>query len=199
MTFVFLVTILETPECVLSHHIRYLLYDVNPPEGFNLRRDVYIRMASLVKTLTKDGDDWVLVLPPWGRLYHWQSPDIYQLRIPWGEFFSLTSLQVNVPVIEYEEFIAGKFLTWVTQTNIRTFGFLFSQFCINTSLISSGLSTLKPNRPLRFVLLFVCRERRPVYRSGFGTAELCWRLDRWEMGGKSRWTAVHREAYVLQR
>uniref|UniRef100_H3DG95 GDP-fucose protein O-fucosyltransferase 2 n=1 Tax=Tetraodon nigroviridis TaxID=99883 RepID=H3DG95_TETNG len=84
----------------------YLLYDVNPPEGFNLRRDVYIRMASLVKTLTKDGDDWVLVLPPWGRLYHWQSPDIYQLRIPWGEFFSLTSLQVNVPVIEYEEFIA---------------------------------------------------------------------------------------------
>lgn len=72
-------------------------------------------MASLVKTLTKDGYDWVLVLPPWGRLYHWQSPDIYQLRIPWGEFFSLTSLQVNVPVIEYEEFIAGKFLIMVTQ------------------------------------------------------------------------------------
>lgn len=86
---------------------RYLLYDVNPPEGFNLRRDVYIRMASLVKTLRKDGGDWVLVLPPWGRLYHWQSPNIYQVRIPWGEFFSLTSLQANVPVIEYEEFIAG--------------------------------------------------------------------------------------------
>lgn len=87
---------------------RYLLYDVNPPEGFNLRRDVYIRMASLVKTLRKDGGDWVLVLPPWGRLYHWQSPNIYQIRIPWGEFFSLTSLQTNVPVIEYEEFIAGQ-------------------------------------------------------------------------------------------
>lgn len=84
------------------------MYDVNPPEGFNLRRDVYIRMASLVKTLRKDGDDWVLVLPPWGRLYHWQSPNIYQIRIPWGEFFSLTSLQANVPVIEYEEFIAGE-------------------------------------------------------------------------------------------
>lgn len=91
-------------------HTRYLLYDVNPPEGFNLRRDVYIRMASLVKTLRKDGDDWVLVLPPWGRLYHWQSPNIHQIRIPWGEFFSLTSLQANVPVIEYEEFIAGKLL-----------------------------------------------------------------------------------------
>lgn len=86
---------------------RYLLYDINPPEGFNLRRDVYIRMASLVKTLRRHSD-WVLVLPPWGRLYHWQSPDIHQTRIPWGEFFSLTSLQGNVPVIEYEEFIAGE-------------------------------------------------------------------------------------------
>lgn len=90
------------------HLHRYLLYDVNPPEGFNLRRDVYIRMASLAKTLRNDGGDWVLVLPPWGRLYHWQSPNIYQIRIPWGEFFSLTSLQANVPVIEYEEFIAGQ-------------------------------------------------------------------------------------------
>lgn len=67
-------------------------------------------MASLVKTLRKDGDDWVLVLPPWGRLYHWQSPNLHQLRIPWGEFFSLTSLQANVPVVEYEEFIAGELL-----------------------------------------------------------------------------------------
>ncbi|XP_048835576.1 GDP-fucose protein O-fucosyltransferase 2 isoform X3 [Brienomyrus brachyistius] len=62
-------------------------------------------MASLVKTLRKR-EDWVLVLPPWGRLYHWQSPDIDQVRIPWSEFFSITSLQANVPVMEYEEFIA---------------------------------------------------------------------------------------------
>ncbi|XP_061548450.1 GDP-fucose protein O-fucosyltransferase 2 isoform X3 [Phycodurus eques] len=89
-----------------ARDLRYLLYDVNPPEGFNLRRDVYIRIASLVKSLRKNGDDWVLVLPPWGRLYHWQSPNLHQIRIPWGEFFSLTSLQANVPVIEYEEFIA---------------------------------------------------------------------------------------------
>ncbi|XP_078536684.1 GDP-fucose protein O-fucosyltransferase 2 [Lissotriton helveticus] len=83
---------------------RYLLYDVNPPEGFNLRRDVYIRMASLVKTLVKS-NKWVLVLPPWGRLYHWQSPDIHQIRIPWSEFFDLYSLNENVPVIEYEQFL----------------------------------------------------------------------------------------------
>ncbi|XP_057553539.1 GDP-fucose protein O-fucosyltransferase 2 isoform X4 [Hippopotamus amphibius kiboko] len=85
---------------------RYLLYDVNPPEGFNLRRDVYIRVASLLKTLLKT-EDWVLVLPPWGRLYHWQSPDIHQVRIPWSDFFDLPSLNRNIPVIEYEQFIAG--------------------------------------------------------------------------------------------
>ncbi|CAI9589584.1 unnamed protein product [Staurois parvus] len=84
---------------------RYLLYDVNPPEGFNLRRDVYIRMASLIKTLRKSSE-WVLVLPPWGRLYHWQSPDIHQIRIPWAEFFDLDSLNKNIPVIEYEDFLA---------------------------------------------------------------------------------------------
>ncbi len=32
---------------------KYLLYDVNPAEGFNLRRDVYIRIAKLVKILNK--------------------------------------------------------------------------------------------------------------------------------------------------
>ncbi|XP_036767982.2 GDP-fucose protein O-fucosyltransferase 2 isoform X2 [Manis pentadactyla] len=84
---------------------RYLLYDVNPPEGFNLRRDVYIRVASLLKTLLKT-EEWVLVLPPWGRLYHWRSPDIHQVRIPWSDFFDLPSLNRNIPVIEYEQFIA---------------------------------------------------------------------------------------------
>ncbi|XP_039113058.1 GDP-fucose protein O-fucosyltransferase 2 isoform X1 [Hyaena hyaena] len=84
---------------------RYLLYDVNPPEGFNLRRDVYIRVASLLKTLLKT-EEWVLVLPPWGRLYHWQSPDIHQVRIPWSDFFDLPSLNRNIPVLEYEQFIA---------------------------------------------------------------------------------------------
>lgn len=86
---------------------RYLLYDVNPPEGFNLRRDVYIRVASLLKTLLKT-EEWVLVLPPWGRLYHWRSPDIHQVRIPWSDFFDLPSLNRNIPVIEYEQFIAGE-------------------------------------------------------------------------------------------
>ncbi|XP_039351380.1 GDP-fucose protein O-fucosyltransferase 2 isoform X1 [Mauremys reevesii] len=93
------------PAAAAAGRRRYLLYDVNPPEGFNLRRDVYIRVASLMKTLLKS-EAWVLVLPPWGRLYHWQSPDIHQVRIPWSEFFDLPSLNKNIPVIEYEQFLA---------------------------------------------------------------------------------------------
>ncbi|MBN3307913.1 OFUT2 fucosyltransferase, partial [Amia calva] len=92
--------------CVCMCVRRYLLYDVNPPEGFNLRRDVFIRMASLLKTLLRAQGGWVLVLPPWGRLYHWQSPDIHQVRIPWADFFTVDSLGANIPVIEYEQFLA---------------------------------------------------------------------------------------------
>lgn len=39
---------------------RYILYDVNAPEGFNLRRDVFMRMAIFVRSLADSGD-WHLV------------------------------------------------------------------------------------------------------------------------------------------
>ena len=32
---------------------KFILYDTNPGEGFNLRRDVYIRIANLVKGLNE--------------------------------------------------------------------------------------------------------------------------------------------------
>ncbi|XP_013395968.2 GDP-fucose protein O-fucosyltransferase 2 isoform X2 [Lingula anatina] len=83
--------------------MRFLLYDVNPGEGFNLRRDVYIRVANLVKFLNED-EPWTLVLPPWGRLYHWKS-NIDQIKVPWGTFFDLESLGRHVPVMEYKDFI----------------------------------------------------------------------------------------------
>ncbi|XP_064340282.1 uncharacterized protein LOC135320994 isoform X2 [Camelus dromedarius] len=85
------------------HKARYLLCDFNPPEGFNLRRNVCIHIAFLLKTLLKM-EEPVLVLFPWGHLYHWQSPD------PWSDSFDLPSLNRNIPDIEYEEFIAG--FTW---------------------------------------------------------------------------------------
>lgn len=87
---------------------KYLLYDVNPGEGFNLRRDVYMRVARLVASLNMDLDpeqQWVLVLPPWGPLYHWRSKDVgSQVRIKWKEFFDITSLAAYVPVMELEDF-----------------------------------------------------------------------------------------------
>ena len=54
---------------------RYIFYDVNMGEGFNLRRDVFMRVAVFVKNLNLKSKSYhyTLVLPPWGRLYHWQS------------------------------------------------------------------------------------------------------------------------------
>ncbi|XP_026281016.1 GDP-fucose protein O-fucosyltransferase 2 [Frankliniella occidentalis] len=85
--------------------VRYLLYDVNPPEGFNLRRDVYMRLAIFMHRIKKK-ENWRLVLPPWSQLYHWQSSNVgEQIKLPWRMFFDVKSLQKFAPVIEMEEFL----------------------------------------------------------------------------------------------
>jgi len=93
----------------LQHNIssttRFLIYDVNPGEGFNLRRDVYIRAANLVKHMVDRGEDWILVLPPWSHLYHWQSRYLRQEATPWKTFFDLNNLNTYVPVMEFEDFM----------------------------------------------------------------------------------------------
>lgn len=83
---------------------RYILYDVNPPEGFNLRRDVYIRIAVFTRNLAERSDeDWHLVLPPWFNLYHWDQR--YSAGpLPWSTFFDIPSLQKFSPVIEMNQF-----------------------------------------------------------------------------------------------
>ncbi|XP_064644604.1 GDP-fucose protein O-fucosyltransferase 2-like isoform X2 [Lineus longissimus] len=60
-------------------------------------------MSILVKNLNKD-EPWTLVVPPWNRLYHWQSRDIEQNSLPWSSFFEMESFNRHVPVIEFEEF-----------------------------------------------------------------------------------------------
>jgi len=57
---------------------RYILYDVNMGEGFNLRRDVFMRIAVMVRKLNLNHPhiQFTLVLPPWGNLYHWQSREL---------------------------------------------------------------------------------------------------------------------------
>ena len=90
-------------------YCRYLLYEVNPGEGFNLRRDVYLRIANLVKVLNDDLRSWwTLVLPPWSRLYHWRS-NVVQQQIPWSTFFDIESLSRHVPVMEFVDFLNGIF------------------------------------------------------------------------------------------
>lgn len=71
-----------------------------------MRRDVYMRVANLVKLLN-DEEPWTLVLPPWGRLYHWRS-EFDQTKVKWATFFDLESLGHHVPVIEYEDYIKGE-------------------------------------------------------------------------------------------
>lgn len=97
---------------------RYLIYDVNHGEGFNLRRDVYMRIANTVRLLreagqscprplkyiSNSGENYHLVLPPWGGLYHW---DRQEVRQPWGKFFDLKALDEFVPVMEFEDFLSG--------------------------------------------------------------------------------------------
>lgn len=84
----------------------YLLYSANPGEGFNLRRDVYMRAATLIKDLHSKGEGhWVLVLLPWPRLYHWRSDGVKQVDVKWEAFFDLSKLKEYVPVIEFDEYI----------------------------------------------------------------------------------------------
>lgn len=91
-----------------GHAQRHIFYDVNPGEGFNLRRDVYMRVAVFVRNLNRaaGSDRFALVLPPWGRLYHWQSRELgRQTRIQWEEFFDVDSLRKYIPVMDLDEYL----------------------------------------------------------------------------------------------
>ncbi|KAK2713867.1 GDP-fucose protein O-fucosyltransferase 2-like isoform X2 [Artemia franciscana] len=85
---------------ILAKHC-YLFYDVNPGEGFNLRRDVYLRVAALNNIL-----NCTLVLPPWDHLYHWQSNSLnFQGKLPWSKFFDLKQLGRYTKLVEFESFV----------------------------------------------------------------------------------------------
>lgn len=90
----------------------FIIYDVNPVEGFNLRRDVYIRMATFVYSMRESKKYVVnLVLPPFvaNKMYHWRSHRNRD-RIFWGEFFDLSSLREFAKILDFNEFIEGKFV-----------------------------------------------------------------------------------------
>ena len=104
------VSLLVVCSCGQAVNRKYLLYDCNPGEGFNLRRDVFLRIANLVKAMKSDerckNDEWVLVLPPWGRIgYHWKERDMEQSKIKWSHFFDVESINLYIPVIEFEDYV----------------------------------------------------------------------------------------------
>lgn len=81
---------------------KQIFYDVNPPEGFNLRRDVYMRFAIMLSEAQKRGkENWELVLPPWYNLFHWKTDR--RVSKPWGQFFDVNSLKSYAPVVEMHE------------------------------------------------------------------------------------------------
>ena len=88
----------------VSKGTKYFIYEVNPGEGFNLRRDVFVRAANLVKHLRDIEEDVVLVLPPWRHLYHWKSGGP-QNAVPWKKFFDIQNINKYVPVIEFNELV----------------------------------------------------------------------------------------------
>uniref|UniRef100_A0A336MYC3 GDP-fucose protein O-fucosyltransferase 2 n=1 Tax=Culicoides sonorensis TaxID=179676 RepID=A0A336MYC3_CULSO len=91
----------------------YIIYDVHQVEGFNLRRDVYIRMATFIWSLRQKSKykDAKLVLPPFMNMYHWRSQNIDQARVFWGDLFDLESLRKFTEVLDFPEFFEelGKF------------------------------------------------------------------------------------------
>lgn len=86
---------------------KYLLFDVNPPEGFNLRRDVYMRFAIMLAEARKKENkrNWNLVLPPWYNLYHWKNDGYMSKPMPWNKFFDMNAMKTFAPVLDlYEVF-----------------------------------------------------------------------------------------------
>lgn len=83
----------------------FVLYSVNPAEGFNLRRDVYLRMANFVRALRKvqGYSNAQLVLPVFHHLYHWKS-HFRQTNMFWNHFFDIDSLKLHTSVIDMWEF-----------------------------------------------------------------------------------------------
>lgn len=100
------ISLVNTSKYSVVQEKKFLLFEINFGEGFNLRRDVYMRIANTVRALRESGENFVLVLPPWGRLHHWTR---MQVALPWRLFFDVDSLNRFVPVIEFEEFLDGPF------------------------------------------------------------------------------------------
>lgn len=73
---------------------RYVLHTVNPGEGFSLRVDAMLRLATMLSFL--DGHS-ILVLPPFPYMSHWVSQQNAANRwgMKWSEFFDLSEFRAQ--------------------------------------------------------------------------------------------------------
>ena len=58
-----------------------------------------------LKIQKRQFDNWILVLPPWGRIgYHWRERNLEQSKIPWSKFFDTEQLSRYVPTLELTDY-----------------------------------------------------------------------------------------------
>lgn len=74
-------------------------------------------MANAVRILREHGRNYILVLPPWGGLYHWNGG---HLKVPWAQFFHTESINQFIPAVEFHEFLRGLCHTRVVFKNELT-------------------------------------------------------------------------------
>eukprot|EP01125_Pyxidicula_operculata_P022138 TRINITY_DN8909_c0_g1_i1.p1 TRINITY_DN8909_c0_g1~~TRINITY_DN8909_c0_g1_i1.p1 ORF type:complete len:418 (+),score=43.60 TRINITY_DN8909_c0_g1_i1:3-1256(+) len=84
----------------------YLLFHVNSGEGYNLRRQVLVRLIIVVNRLVKSGQKWKLVLPKMCRTPH--AKNYPPEGCLWSQYIDIDKLSQHVPVIDYDEFVKVK-------------------------------------------------------------------------------------------
>ncbi|KAI3378927.1 hypothetical protein SNEBB_010581 [Seison nebaliae] len=80
---------------------KYILYNVKNVEGFNLRRDVFIRITQSIIEWNKNFPDKKIsiVLPPFHHISHWNK----QKNVSWWNFFDKTSMTTITPIYDFLE------------------------------------------------------------------------------------------------
>jgi peptide-O-fucosyltransferase len=82
---------------------KYLLYKIQSGEGFNLQRNVAMRVAHMMMGL-EEAHKYTLVLPPFTNAIHWSDRSTHTF----GAFFDLEILREAVDVIELEGFLSDR-------------------------------------------------------------------------------------------
>ncbi|SPJ10167.1 GDP-fucose protein O-fucosyltransferase 2, putative [Plasmodium sp. DRC-Itaito] len=83
---------------------KYIMYDVNIGEGFNLQKEIFYRLSLVTYNLNKNDNMniYYLVLPPWCYVTHWKRKK--GNNITWDYFFNTDIMKKVIPIIEYEEY-----------------------------------------------------------------------------------------------